>query len=365
MKKVLIIVLVIILVLALIAGGVFLYLKSWYEGNLEAVNASGKGEDISVEIEKGIGTTGIAELLEKNKVIKSADAFKIYVKLNKINNLQAGKYVFNNGKDNVEAITKKLASGDVEDNSITITFVEGKTIKDYAKAIADKTNNKMEDVFDLLKNQEYIDSLIQNYWFITEEIKSEDIYYALEGYLKPDTYTFENEDITVEEIFNQILGYTDKFLTTYKAQIENSGYSVHQILTLASIIEKEASNKEDMPGIAEVFYNRLKTNMSLGSDVTTYYAFQVDLAESDLTNTQINTYNPYNTRGPNMNGKLPIGPICNPSKTAIEAAINPEQGDYYYFVSDKTGKTYFTKNYNEHTKLVQQLKSQGLWFTYE
>ena len=365
MKKVLTIVLIIIFILALAGAGTFFYLKSWYEGNLKAVNSKEKSVEIEVEIEKGTSTPDIAELLEKNKVIKNADAFKIYLKLNKKSNLQAGKYVFNNGTDDVEAVVAKLTGGDVQDDSVTITFVEGKSITDYAKTISSKTNNSMGDVFDLLKNEEYIDSLIEKYWFITDEIKNEDIYYPLEGYLKPDTYTFSSEDVTVEEIFNHILGYTDKFLEDYREDIENSGYTVHQILTLASVIEKEASNVEDMPGIAGVFYNRLKSNMSLGSDVTTYYAYQIDLAESDLTTNQINTYNPYNTRGPNMNGKLPIGPICNPSASAMKAAINPEENSYYYFVSDKTGKTYYTKNYNEHQKLIQELKSQGLWYVYE
>ena len=304
-------------------------------------------------------------MLEKNKVIKNADAFKIYLKLNNKNNLQAGKYVFDNGKEDVKLVVDKLTSGKIKDTSVTITFVEGKTMVDYARVISNKTSNKMEDVFDLLKNEEYIDKLVENYWFLTDEIKDKDIYYALEGYLKPDTYTFEDENVSVEYIFNHILNYTDKYLTPLKDEIENSGLTVHQILTLASIIEKEASNKDDMPGIAGVFYNRLKSNMSLGSDVTTYYAFQIDLADSDLTAKQINTYNPYNTRGPNMNGKLPIGPICNPSSNAIKSVINPEISDYYYFVSDKTGKTYYTKNYNEHQKLVQELKKNGLWFTYE
>ena len=304
-------------------------------------------------------------MLEKNKVIKNADAFKIYLKLNNKNNLQAGKYIFDNGKEDVKLVVDKLTSGKIKDTSVTITFVEGKTMVDYARVISNKTSNKMEDVFDLLKNEEYIDKLVENYWFLTDEIKDKDIYYALEGYLKPDTYTFEDENVSVEYIFNHILNYTDKYLTPLKDEIENSGLTVHQILTLASIIEKEASNKDDMPGISGVFYNRLKSNMSLGSDVTTYYAFQIDLADSDLTAKQINTYNPYNTRGPNMNGKLPIGPICNPSSNAIKSVINPEISDYYYFVSDKTGKTYYTKNYNEHQKLVQELKKNGLWFTYE
>jgi len=365
MKKGLKIFLIIILILVILATIAFFVLKGWYEGNLEAINKGKETTLVQVEIEKGIGNAGIAELLEKEKVIKSATVFKIYMKLNNINGLQAGKYEFDTSKEDVKAVIEKLKTGNVRDESIKLTFIEGKSIIDYAKVITDKTDNSMEDVFDLLKNEEYINSLIEKYWFITDEIKNEDIYYCLEGYLRPDTYIFENQSVSVETIINSILDYTDKLLTEYRDAVENSGYTVHQILTLASIIEKEASMNEDMPEIAGVFYNRLNSNMSLGSDVTTYYAFQVDMATSDLSTEQINTYNPYNTRGPNMNGKLPVGPICNPSEEAIKAAINPENNDCYYFVSDKTGKTYFTKNYTEHQKLIQQLKADGLWFTYE
>ena len=366
MKKVLIIALIIVLVMILAIGGTFLYLKNWYEDNLSSVNSVENGKDVKVEIEKGTGSVEIASILEKNKVIKNADAFKIYLKLNKINNLQAGKYVFNNGKDNVKTIVEKIKNGEVEDESITITFVEGKTFNDFAKVISKNTNNSLEDVYNLIKDEEYIDSLIEKYWFITDEIKNEDIYYNLEGYLKPDTYTFENEDVSVKEIFNIILNFTDKFLSKeeIKQAIQSSGLSVHQILTLASVIEKEASNKDDMPEIAGVFYNRLNNGMPLGSDVTTYYAFQIDLSESDLTSEQLNTYNPYNTRHSSMAGKLPVGPICNPSENAILAVLNPMITDNYFFVSDKNGKTYFTQNYSEHTELVKELKEKGLWYTY-
>lgn len=366
MKKVLIIALIIILLIVLALGGTFLYFKNWYESNLSSVNSVENGKDVKIEIEKGTGSVEIASILEKNKVIKNADVFKIYLKLNKINNLQAGKYVFNNGKDNVKTIVEKIKNGEVEDESVTITFVEGKTFNDFAKVISKNTNNSLEDVYDLIKDEEYIDSLIEKYWFITDEIKNEDIYYNLEGYLKPDTYTFEDENVSVKEIFNIILNFTDKFLSKEETKqlIQSSGLSIHQILTLASVVEKEASNKDDMPEIAGVFYNRLNNGMPLGSDVTTYYAFQIDLSESDLTSEQLNTYNPYNTRHSSMAGKLPVGPICNPSENAILAVLNPMITDNYYFVSDKNGKTYFTQNYSEHTELVKELKEKGLWYTY-
>lgn len=330
----------------------------WYNTSLKPLNSSKDG--IRVEIKEGIGVSGIAKLLEENEIIKSALAFKIYCKLNSITNLQAGKYELIPG-DSAIIIAEHIANGDVAPDEVTITFIEGKNINWYAKEIAKKTNNKEQDVYNLLKDEEYINSLIEKYWFLEEIINDDRIYYPLEGYLLPDTYTFENEDVSVKTIFNVILNYMDKYLTTKKEEFK---YTYHQTLTLASMTELEGKSLEDRKEIVGVFLNRIAQNMSLGSDVTAYYAFKVNMADSNLTKEQINTYNPYNTRGPNMIGKLPVGPICNPSRNAIEATLNPSNTEALYFVADKTGKVYFTKSNDEHNKKITELKKEGLWFTY-
>ena len=288
---------------------------------------------------------------------------KIYTKINNINNLKAGKYNLNRSED-LSKIIEHLVNGDVTDDTVKITFIEGKNIRWIAKTIADKTVNTEEDVFNLLEDEEYIDSLIDKYWFITDEIKDSRIYYALEGYILPDTYTFENKEVSVKTIFNIILNFTDKYLSTYKEQIEKNNLTVHQILTIASMAELEGKSTEDRAEIVGVFFNRIKEKMSLGSDVTTYYAFKVDMGERDLTAKELNTENAYNTRGPNMIGKIPIGPICNPSKSAIQATLEYKTTDALYFVADKNGKVYFTKSNSEHNKKIQELKDKGLWYIY-
>ena len=137
------------------------------------------------------------------------------------------------------------------------------------------------------------------------------------------------------------------------------------MLTMASLAELEGKTTEDRKEIIGVFFNRIEDGMSLGSDVSTYYAFKVDMGERDLTVKELNSENPYNTRGPNMSGKIPIGPICNPSKSAIEATLNYVDTDAYYFVADKNGKVYFTRNNSEHNDMINKLKKEGLWFVYE
>ena len=156
----------------------------------------------------------------------------------------------------------------------------------------------------------------------------------------------------------------DKKLSTYKENIEKSKYSIHKILSTAAIIENEAVFDKDRKDIAGVIYNRLKENMAIQSDVTTYYAFKIEMGTRDLYSSEINKYNPYNTRGPNMTGKLPVGPISMVSIASIEAAINPNENNYIYFVADKNGKVYFTRTYDEHLEKVNELKDSGLWIQF-
>lgn len=285
---------------------------------------------------------------------------KIYAKLNHISNLQAGKYELDNS-ENLSQILKHIQNGEVVNEEIKITFVEGKNMRNIAKVIAEKTTNTEEDVFNLLEDEEYINSIIEKYWFLTDDIKNENIYYTLEGYLLPDTYIFENEEASVKTIFNVMLNSMDSFLNQHKDEIK---YNLHELITLASIAELEGVTYEDRQEIVGVLINRLQKGMNLGSDVTAYYAFKVDMGERDLYAKELKTENPYNTRGPNMEGKLPVGPICNPSKEAILATLNYNQTDNLYFVADKNKKVYFTKSYDEHINLIDSLKQQGLWYEY-
>lgn len=356
-KKIGIIILSIILVLIIGTGiGVVV----WYQHGIEAVS-KGNGEVIRVEIIEGTGTSAIAQLLKEKNIIRDANVMKIYAKLNHVQSLKQGKYDLNNA-ENLGTILAQIQNGEIVNEEVKLTFVEGKNMRHFAKTIAEKTVNTEEDVWTLLEDEAYIDSLIEKYWFLTEDIKQEGIYYPLEGYLLPDTYIFENKEVSVKTIFNVMLNYMDKFLSEHKNEIPDN---IHDVMTLASIAELEGVREEDREEIVAVLKHRIEKGMSLGSDVTTYYAFKVNMGDRDLTAKEIKTENPYNTRGPHMEGKLPIGPICNPSKDAILAALNETQTENLYFVADKTKKVYFTKTYEEHINLINQLKKDGLWYEYE
>ncbi len=334
----------------------------WYFTSISRVSKN--EEEIEITIPLGSGSSTIADILKENNLIKSKTAFKIYVKINKVSDFQAGKYYLKQNM-NVKEITEMLKTGIMHDpNQINITYLEGKNFRWLASKIAEVTNNTEEDVMKLLEDKDYIDSLIEKYWFLAEEIKDENIYYSLEGYLFPDTYAIENKDTTIEEIFEKMLNRMEDILDQYKEEIEESKYDVHEILTIASIIETESMSDEGRKDVSSVIYNRLNKGMAIQSDVTTYYAVKVDMGERDLYQKELDTYNPYNTRGPNMEGKLPIGPISSVSKNSIEAALNPSNTDYIFFVADKNGKLYFTKTVSEHNSIVSKLKSQGLWYEY-
>ena len=358
-KSKVILILLIVLVLAIVISGILAI--NWYNSNLEPV--SEVSENIRVEVESGSVVSTISEMLEKEGVIKNATVMRLYCKLNDITNLQAGKYDLNPSED-MATVIAHIVNGEIASDEIKITFIEGKTVKDFAKVIAKNTKNTEEDVFNLLEDEEYIDHLIEKYWFITDEIKNEDIYYSLEGYLLPDTYIFENDEVGVKTIFSVMLNYMEKYLDKYKDS-EDLQFTIHQTLTLASMAEKEANSLEDRKEVVGVFLNRISKKMSLGSDVTTYYAAGISMGERDLYQRELDMENPYNTRGPNMEGKVPIGPICNPSKDAIEATIEYTETNNLYFVADKYGDVYFTKNEDEHRKIIRKLKDDGLWYVYD
>lgn len=316
-----------------------------------------------IEVTSGNTYMSVSKILKDNHLIKSEFFFKVYVKLHKPTSLQAGKYELSENMS-VKEIISVLSNGSTYNpNVVSLTFKEGINMRNVAKIIAENTENTEEDVFVTLSDTNYLDELIKKYWFVTEAVKNKNIYYSLEGYLFPNTYSVNKTD-SVKKIFEMMLDNMSLKLSPYKEQIQSSTHNIHEILTLASIIELEAGNSNDRSGVAGVFYNRLKSGWSLGSDVTTYYGAKIELHERDLYQREIDEYNAYNTRSSQMAGRLPVGPICLPSLDSISAAVNPTISEYYYFVADKNKKTYFSKTYEEHAQTVASLKSQGLWYEY-
>ena len=322
--------------------------------------ASGESKDVDFIVSDGQSLHEIASNLKKEGLIKSRKVFLGYLVIKNSKQIYAAKYDLNTNM-RLSEIVKELKSGGKNADEITITFKEGLNMRQIAKIISEETDNSYEEVLKVAKDSAYIDEVIKKYPFLTKDIKNKNLYYPLEGYLYPNTYNFYSKSVSVKEIFNAMLESFNNNIIKYDSAIKKSGYSMNQIITMASIVELEGIDNDSRKDIAGVFYNRLKNGMNLGSDVTSYYGVQKDMT-SDITQSELDSNNPYNTRLSSMAGKLPVGPICNPSIGAIEAALKPSRHDYLYFVADKNGKVYLTKSYETHNKVIADLKNKGLWF---
>ena len=318
---------------------------------------------IEVEIPANSSRSTIAKILKEKKLIRDENFFLLYVKLFKISDMKAGYYDLSKSMS-TEDLVKALRKGSTKNpREVKITFQEGINMRQIATIISKKTKNSYEDVLEKASDPTYLKKLIEKYWFIDNSILQEGIYYGLEGYLFPETYILTNDEVSVEYIFEKMLNQMNQVLISYKEDIEKSSYSVHQLLSLASMVEKESAKVSDRSKVASVFYNRLQANMSLGSDVTTRYAFKIDDPKQRLTDEQYHTSNPYNTRVTDgtMNGKLPIGPIGTISRTSLEAALKPEVTSYLYFIANiQTLETfYYEKSRDFEIKKAELSKVNG------
>ena len=342
------------IILLFVLGAILIGLAFLYSYMISPTDIN-NNTPIEIEIKEGTSTKQISSILKDKDLIRSKYVFLIETKLMGNKNLKAGTYSLNKSMS-MNEIIDIIDGGKVNSNDVTITFKEGQRLVKYAELVDKYTDNSKEDFIGISRDTNYLKELINKYWFLTDDILKKDIYYPLEGYLYPDTYKFNKND-SVETIIEKLLDEEEQKLNKYKSTIIKKP---HYYITMASIIEIEGTNLENRKMIAGIFENRLKANMNLGSDVTTYYAFNKELSES-LDSYYFNTKNPYNTRASDMGGKMPIGPICNPGLVSIEASINPTKNNYYFFVADKNRKIYYTRTQEEHNRKIADLKASGDW----
>ena len=337
-------------IVIVIAAAVILLLAGLavYGSGLGPVDKS-DDEPITVTIPQGSGAMNIIDILDETGLVKNKTMAKIHMKLGGYDSLQANTYIFS--KDmGLKEILKAIDTGDFNYLSKNqFTLVEGSTVPQYAAAIAEKFSYSAEDILAVWNDREYLSTLIDDYWFLTDEILQEGIMYPLEGYLYPETYIITDEDATIQEITQVILAMTDEKLCQRKEAIEDSGRTVHQFLTLTSVVENESLFQEDRPVIAGVFINRLEQGMPLQSDITVLYALQekrVDVTYEDLE--VDSSYNTYKYSG------LPVGPVCSPSAPAMDDVLDYEKSDYLFFFAKEDGTVIFSKTLEEHEKAAKE-----------
>lgn len=317
-------------------------------------------KDMVLEIPKGSTASQIADILEEKGPVNIPFAFRVYAKLKGFDNqFKYGVYTFSSD-DSYSEIAKKLIEQGAKAQSVTVTIPEGTGINDFTKNVNGQNvvvpgiatlleKNGVctkDDFFAALKQIEYTGEYLSN-------CDPDRTYYALEGYLFPETYDFYNYDSKECAVLaiKRMIAEGEKRITPqmYK-KAKEMGYSMNQILTMASIIQMEAgTDTESLPKIAAVFYNRLNSDQfaTLGSSPTCYYG--------DSFKRDDERYDTYKAKG------LPPGPLCSPSINAINAALNPDSNEYFYFVTDAKGKFYFHKTLAEQNATKKKLKQDKNW----
>ncbi len=317
-----------------------------------------KAQPIVVEISQGMSVNQITEELKEAKLINNPLIYKAYLKLTgQGTNFSYGYYSFD-GTEGYREITDILASHVQKLPSVTVTIPEGTGINDFVKNV-NGSKVTVPGIATLLERNgvcnrsDFLNAIRQKakeYDFLPDE---DAVYYQMEGYLFPETYDFycyDSAECAVLAVEKMIEEWQKRFTDEMKVKAEKMGYSVNEILTMASIIQLETGNKENgMTGVSGVFYNRLHDWLGgkLGSSPTGFYG--------DSFSDDDERYDTYKIKG------LPPGPLCCAGDAAINAALNPENHGYYYFVTDKDGNFYFHKTYDEQQLTVAKLKREDKW----
>lgn len=320
--------------------------------SLEPMDANSE-EVVEVEIPTGSTRRDIGAILEEHDLIDSAFIFEYYVRYLEQNDFQAGTYLMSPSMSMEEMIVYLNEGGTpIMETAIgSVTVPEGIHIEQIAEIIEEETEFTSDLFMERIQNDEFIQSLAQEYPnLLTDALRAADnTRYTLEGYLFPATYEIFAET-TLDNLVRQMVMRMDQALQPYYSTIQSGGYNVHNILTLASYIEREGVTEEDRGLISGVFYNRLRAGMPLQTDPSVAYALGEHLERTSLSDLEVDS--PYNTY---LYPGVGAGPINSPSESAIHASVNPTDTTYMYFLADiDTGDVYYSETYEQHLEYQEQ-----------
>ena len=285
-------------------------------------------EKVEIIIKHGMGAKDVAKLLTEKKVIPNPYLFRIAIRIyGKEKDIKAGKYIFQKDMPLIDIINK---------------LVKGKGVLEVVTIPEGLTSSQIAEIF-------YKKGIIKDKERFLKIVKEK----GLEGYLFPDTY-YISENYDEEKVIDMMIKrFKEKLPKNFSEKTKALGLSEKKVITLASLVEKEAKYPDDRPKIASVFLNRLKKGMKLESCATIQYI--LGTPKPNLTYKDLKIESPYNTY---LHKGLPPTPICNPGEASIIAVLNPEKTDYFYFVADKDGHHLFAKTYKEHLKNKKKVKSK-------
>lgn len=332
MKKV--IAFVFIIAISVVAFALFFFVKEYftfYKGYPESMKY--------VKIEEGKSVKEIARFLEREGVIKNATVFEVIYRLfHRNQTIKAGTYSFAVPM-RPHQVLQKLIKGEIAVKKVSIP--EGLTIEETAQVLSV-----------LFPEEDFIRAASNPYPILDLDPEAKD----LEGYLFPDTYNFPVDIPPEKAVELMVNNFKRKVNSRLREEIKKKGMTLRQIVTLASLIEKETFYDAEKPFISAVFYNRLKKGMPLQCDPTVIYAMKkMGIWEGVLLIRHYREVNsPYNTY---LHPGLPPGPICSPGLASIKAAIYPANVDYLYFVARPDGRGhYFSRTLREHLRAVERLR---------
>ncbi|MFS9271302.1 endolytic transglycosylase MltG [Streptococcus sp. Marseille-Q3533] len=351
-----------LILLALLGVGGF-YGYRYAESALQPIDPSSK-QYVKVQIPEGSNSQEIGSILEKSGLIKHGLLFTAYVKYKNYSDLKSGYYNLQKSMGTEDLIKALQKGGTPEPQEVVyanLTIPEGFTLEQIAQTVAQlqgefKEPLTAEAFMAKVQDENFIAQEVAKYPKLLESLPAKDsgVRYRLEGYLFPATYTIK-ESTTIESLIDEMLATMDKNLSPHYATIKEKNLTVNELLTIASLVEKEGAKTEDRKLIAGVFYNRLNLGMPLQSNIAILYAEgklgqKISLADDVAIDTTIDSpYNVYKNIG------LMPGPVDSPSLDAIESSINQTKSDNLFFVANvQDGKVYFAATKEEHDKNVEE-----------
>ena len=351
-----------LILLALLGVGGF-YGYRYAESALQPIDPSSK-QYVKVQIPEGANSQEIGSILEKSGLVKHGLLFTAYVKYKNYSDLKSGYYNLQKSMSTEDLIKALQKGGTPEPQEVVyanLTIPEGFTLEQIAQTVAQlqgefKEPLTAEAFMAKVQDENFIAQEVAKYPKLLESLPAKDsgVRYRLEGYLFPATYTIK-ESTTIESLIDEMLATMDKNLSPHYATIKEKNLTVNELLTIASLVEKEGAKTEDRKLIAGVFYNRLNLGIPLQSNIAILYAEgklgqKISLADDVAIDTAINSpYNVYTNIG------LMPGPVDSPSLDAIESSINQTKSDNLFFVANvQDGKVYFAATKEEHDKNVEE-----------
>ena len=319
---------------------------------------------VTVNIPKNPNIDTVTQALAKSGVISEPSYFKMYATLTKSDTFSQGSYEMTKNMD-YQAIISNLQGNSARTDTVEVTIIEGMSVLEIAdKLEAENALGNKDEFLSLCKS----DKFDSDFDFLKNIKNGSDRYYKLEGYLYPDKYEFYVNDDPSSIIYKllnnyeaklyqkQDFGYDKLYSVNKMLEVSNTSYSLDEIMTIASIIQAEAANKEDMYYVSSILHNRLSSDSSegvenLGLDSTKFYPYRSeDKLPADIKKNYKSRYDTYDSKG------LPPGPICNPGMEAIKAALKPYETSYYFFCHDSAGNPYYASTIEEHEANLEYIK---------